>query len=145
MLHPETSRHLDDLDAVSVGIEDESPAAKRVLTRADGNLAEAAADFGDGFIHVVNVDADAHASAGAYLDLFALGMQADDDVSSIELGPVGLLDEKLKTENIPIKRDAALHVAYHDHDETKFAKHHSSSPGAHTAAADEIMVVRRDG
>ena len=51
-------------------------------------------------------------------------MQADDDVAGIELAPVVLMDEKLEAEHIPIKREAALHVAHYHHDETEFAKHH---------------------
>src|SRR6266498_2496718 len=72
MLSAQTARHLDDLHAVAVRIEDQCPASEGLAARANGDFAKAAADFGDGLVHVDDVNADADAAGGTDLDLFAL-------------------------------------------------------------------------
>src|SRR6266542_3959341 len=139
MLSAQTARHLDDLHAVAVGIEDQCPSSEGLAARANGDFAKAAADFGDGLVHVVDVNADADAGGGTDLNLFALGVQAEDDVAGIELAPVVLLDEQLEAEHIAVKGDAALHVAHHNHHQAKFAEH--LCEGLHRAGLSQAVLT----
>src|SRR6185369_4757713 len=119
---------LHQLHPISIWVFQECPAAEWLVAWFDREMTMAAFEFAARLGDVVHVDSERESRRRTDFYFFAFRMEPDEDVASVELAPVALVEEQFQPQHIAVKRDAAIHVTYDDHYEPELADLHYVSP-----------------